>query len=92
MHVNRCCPHDSSSGLVLLSLLAVLQMSVNFLVSLLKKNWQNVRSLHCKTTMVSLASPLGCYFNHMQLAWLPASWGRLSPLLPVLQGKPQRLY
>eukprot|EP00891_Asterochloris_glomerata_P006897 jgi/Astpho2/6897/Aster-07894 len=27
------------------------QMSVNFLVSLLKKNWQNVRSLHCKTTM-----------------------------------------
>ena len=28
-----------------------LQMSVNFLVSLLKKNWQNVRSLYIKTTM-----------------------------------------
>ncbi|KAJ4828875.1 60S ribosomal protein L10a-2 [Turnera subulata] len=27
------------------------QMSVNFLVSLLKKNWQNVKSLHLKTTM-----------------------------------------
>ena len=25
--------------------------SINFLVSLLKKNWQNVRSLHIKTTM-----------------------------------------
>ena len=35
----------------------MLQMSVNFLVSLLKKNWQNVRSLHCKTTMVSAALP-----------------------------------
>eukprot|EP00232_Nephroselmis_pyriformis_P020731 CAMPEP_0182864552 /NCGR_PEP_ID=MMETSP0034_2-20130328/7217_1 /TAXON_ID=156128 /ORGANISM="Nephroselmis pyriformis, Strain CCMP717" /LENGTH=216 /DNA_ID=CAMNT_0024996811 /DNA_START=83 /DNA_END=733 /DNA_ORIENTATION=- len=29
------------------------QMSVNFLVSLLKKNWQNVRSLNLKTTMGS---------------------------------------
>ena len=37
------------------SILPLLQMSVNFLVSLLKKNWQNVRSLHCKTTMVSPA-------------------------------------
>ncbi|KAG6768016.1 hypothetical protein POTOM_026912 [Populus tomentosa] len=27
------------------------QMSVNFLVSLLKKNWQNVKSLHLKSTM-----------------------------------------
>ncbi|KAJ9177928.1 hypothetical protein P3X46_009856 [Hevea brasiliensis] len=27
------------------------QMSVNFLVSLLKKNWQNVKCLHLKTTM-----------------------------------------
>nr|GMD61431.1 60S ribosomal L10a-1 -like protein [Ipomoea batatas] len=27
------------------------QMSVNFLVSLLKKNWQNVRCLYLKTTM-----------------------------------------
>ena len=24
---------------------------INFLVSLLKKNWQNVKSLHIKTTM-----------------------------------------
>merc|ERR1711912_188014 len=28
-----------------------INMSVNFLVSLLKKQWQNVRSLHIKTTM-----------------------------------------
>jgi len=28
-----------------------IQMAVNFLVSLLKKNWQNVKSLHIKTTM-----------------------------------------
>ena len=27
------------------------QMAVNFLVSLLKKNWQNVKSLYIKTTM-----------------------------------------
>ncbi|KAL9353954.1 hypothetical protein Peur_051924 [Populus x canadensis] len=27
------------------------QMGVNFLVSLLKKNWQNVKSLHLKSTM-----------------------------------------
>lgn len=27
------------------------QMSVNFLVSLLKKNWQNVRCLYIKSTM-----------------------------------------
>ncbi|KAL9425336.1 hypothetical protein AB3S75_032312 [Citrus x aurantiifolia] len=27
------------------------QLSVNFLVSLLKKNWQNVRCLHLKSTM-----------------------------------------
>ena len=26
-------------------------LGVNFLVSLLKKNWQNVRSLHVKSTM-----------------------------------------
>ena len=26
-------------------------LSINFLVSLLKKNWQNVKSLHLKTTM-----------------------------------------
>ena len=28
-----------------------IQMSVNFLVSLLKKNWQNVKTLHIKSTM-----------------------------------------
>ena len=26
-------------------------LAINFLVSLLKKNWQNVRSLHMKSTM-----------------------------------------
>ncbi|KAG8699048.1 hypothetical protein FRC08_005535, partial [Ceratobasidium sp. 394] len=26
-------------------------LSINFLVSLLKKNWQNIKSLHVKTTM-----------------------------------------
>ena len=33
------------------SLLLTLRPSVNFLVSRLKKNWQNVKSLHIKTTM-----------------------------------------
>ena len=28
-----------------------IQMAVNFLVSLLKKNWQNVRTLYLKSTM-----------------------------------------
>jgi large subunit ribosomal protein L10Ae len=28
-----------------------INLSVNFLVSLLKKNWQNVRSLYVKSTM-----------------------------------------
>jgi hypothetical protein len=28
-----------------------LQMSINFLVSLLKKNWQNVKSLNIKSSM-----------------------------------------
>jgi len=32
-------------------LVANVNMSINFLVSLLKKNWQNVRSLYIKTTM-----------------------------------------
>lgn len=31
--------------------LEIPQMSVNFLVSLLKKNWQNVRTLYIKSTM-----------------------------------------
>ena len=29
----------------------VVQMAVNFLVSLLKKNWQNVKCLYLKSTM-----------------------------------------
>jgi large subunit ribosomal protein L10Ae len=28
-----------------------IQVAVNFLVSLLKKNWQNIKSLHIKSTM-----------------------------------------
>merc|ERR1712168_123663 len=32
-------------------IVANVNMSINFLVSLLKKNWQNVRSLYIKTTM-----------------------------------------
>jgi len=32
-------------------LLANIMLSVNFLVSLLKKNWQNVKSLHIKSSM-----------------------------------------
>nr|TKR85843.1 hypothetical protein D5086_0000244640 [Populus alba] len=35
------------------------QMSVNFLVSLLKKNWQNVKSLHLKSTMGTPAESIG---------------------------------
>ena len=32
-------------------LVANLNLTINFLVSLLKKKWQNVKSLHIKTTM-----------------------------------------
>jgi len=32
---------------------ANLKLSINFLVSLLKKNWQNVRSLTIKSTMTA---------------------------------------
>ena len=28
-----------------------LSIAINFLVSLLKKNWQNIKSLHIKSTM-----------------------------------------
>jgi large subunit ribosomal protein L10Ae len=34
-----------------MSPLSLLQLAVNFLVSLLKKNWQNVRTLYLKPTM-----------------------------------------
>ncbi|VDN39119.1 unnamed protein product [Gongylonema pulchrum] len=33
------------------ALVSNIALSINFLVSLLKKNWQNVRSLHIKSTM-----------------------------------------
>merc|ERR1711908_132205 len=32
-------------------IVANIKLSVNFLVSLLKKNWQNVKTLHIKSTM-----------------------------------------
>jgi len=32
-------------------LVANIMLSINFLVSLLKKNWQNVKSLYIKSTM-----------------------------------------
>lgn len=32
-------------------LLSNIMLSINFLVSLLKKNWQNVRALYIKSTM-----------------------------------------
>jgi len=32
-------------------LAANINLAINFLVSLLKKNWQNVRSLYIKSTM-----------------------------------------
>ncbi len=34
-------------------LVANLTLAINFLVSLLKKNWQNIRTLYLKTTMGS---------------------------------------
>ena len=36
-------------------LFANINVAVNFLVSLLKKNWQNVKNLYLKTTMMSCA-------------------------------------
>lgn len=33
------------------AILANVMLAINFLVSLLKKNWQNVKSLHIKSTM-----------------------------------------
>ena len=41
-HFLACCV-DVNNGCV--------RAGINFLVSLLKKNWQNVKSLHIKTTM-----------------------------------------
>jgi large subunit ribosomal protein L10Ae len=40
-----------NSGLTEDQLMLNVQLSVNFLVSLLKKNWQNIKSLYVKTTM-----------------------------------------
>lgn len=40
-----------NSGLTEDQLMLNIQLSVNFLVSLLKKNWQNIKSLYIKTTM-----------------------------------------
>ena len=39
--------YPASYGICLMSSLS----GINFLVSLLKKNWQNVKSLHIKSTM-----------------------------------------
>lgn len=39
------------SVLVLIQFLTPFLLGINFLVSLLKKNWQNVKSLHIKSTM-----------------------------------------
>uniref|UniRef100_A0A1I7VGU7 Large ribosomal subunit protein uL1 n=1 Tax=Loa loa TaxID=7209 RepID=A0A1I7VGU7_LOALO len=38
-------------GMTTEELVSNIALSINFLVSLLKKNWQNVRSLHIKSTM-----------------------------------------
>jgi len=38
-------------GLDEVQLMQNIQLAINFLVSLLKKNWQNIRSLYIKTTM-----------------------------------------
>jgi large subunit ribosomal protein L10Ae len=40
-----------TSSLSLLRVHTNVAAAINFLVSLLKKNWQNVKSLHIKTTM-----------------------------------------
>lgn len=40
-------PYTPRSSLILI----LIYPGINFLVSLLKKNWQNVKSLHIKTTM-----------------------------------------
>jgi len=40
-----------NAGLTEDQLMLNVQLSVNFLVSLLKKNWQNIKSLYIKTTM-----------------------------------------
>ena len=38
-------------GMTQEELVSNISLGINFLVSLLKKNWQNVRSLNIKTTM-----------------------------------------
>ena len=43
---------STCSSLAALSSIAdLISLGINFLVSLLKKNWQNVKSLHIKSTM-----------------------------------------
>lgn len=83
-----------------------IQMSVNFLVSLLKKNWQNVRSLHIKSTMVSqgagwfvgrVVTGTGSFSttDSLGIITIPADrYCSLSASLPSSspQGKPVRIY
>ena len=40
-----------STCLLIMAAADILREGINFLVSLLKKNWQNVKSLHIKSTM-----------------------------------------
>ncbi len=46
-----------------------INMAVNFLVSLLKKGWQNIRTLHIKTTMGKSYRIYGWY-THKYLNWI----------------------
>merc|ERR1711924_409613 len=50
------------------------KLAINFLVSLLKKNWQNVKVLYIKSTM---GKPVGCIrrgaLGCCPRTWLPAS-------------------
>lgn len=61
------------------ALLANTMMSINFLVSLLKKNWQNVGSLHLKSvrslffTFLSFADSS---LLHLRRLWAPREFPR----------------
>lgn len=64
-HVNMT-PQELVSNLIL---------AVNFLVSLLKKNWQNVRSLYIKSTMGPPQQPVGkCLHCESLAATAPETW------------------